>query len=147
MRDVQDTGGFFYAALDLILRGLAQLQAECHVVKHGHMGIQSIVLEHHGDITILRSDIVGQGVADVQFALGNFFQTGDHTQSGGLTAAGRTNEYDELLIGNFQAEIGNSRYATGINLIDVFQSYACHNRPPETFVLIFAYFPDTTPYP
>jgi len=100
VRDIQDSGSLFHAALDFILRSLAELQTERHVIIHGHMRIQSVVLEHHCDITVLRSDIVGQDVSYVELALADFFQTGDHTQSSGLTAAGRTYQNDKLFVFN-----------------------------------------------
>ncbi len=124
--DVQNAGGFFHAALDFVLGGLAQLQAESHVVINRHMGIQSVVLEHHGDIAILGSNIVHQLVADVQFAVADFFQTGNHAQGGGLTAARGADQNDKFLIFNFQVEIAYGGDATGIDLVDVLQRYAAH---------------------
>ena len=133
VRDVQDAGGLFHAALDLILGSLAQLQAEGHVIKHGHMRIQSVVLEHHGDVAVLGSDVVRQHVAYVQLALADFFQTGDHTQGGGLAATGRSDQDDKFLVLNVQVEVGNSSDATRVNLVDIFQSYACHSDFPPIF--------------
>ena len=130
--DIEDLGGLTDLAVDLRLRGLLQLQGEGHVIINGHVGIQSIVLEDHGDIAVLRRDVVREGLADVQLALADLFQTGDHSQGGGLTAARRTDEDDELLVSNFQVEVRNRRYAAVVNFVDVFQRYACHNNPPES---------------
>ena len=118
--DVEDAGGFFYAALDLILGGLAELQAESHVLEDSHVRIQSVVLEHHCDIAVLRSNVVDQTVADVQLAFGNFFQAGDHTQGGGLTTAGRTDQNDKFLVLDVEVEVGNSGNAAGVFFIDAF---------------------------
>ena len=63
VRDVEDSGSLFHTTLDLILRGLAQLQAKRHVVIHRHMGIQSIVLEHHCDVAVLRGDVIRKGLS------------------------------------------------------------------------------------
>ena len=122
MRDVQNAGSLFHAALNLILGGLAQLQTESHVVKHGHVGIQSVVLEHHGDIAILGGDVIGEHVAYVQLALADLFQTGDHTQGGGLAAARGANQDDKLLILDVQVEISDRSNAAGIDLVNIFQS-------------------------
>ena len=78
------------------------------------MRIQSIVLENHGDISVLRSDIVNQSVAYVQLAVGDFLKTCDHTKSSGFSAAGRTYKYNKFLVLYFQAEVGYRNYAAGI---------------------------------
>ena len=44
--DVEYTSSFFNAALDLFFADLAQLEAECHVIKHGHMRIKFGALFH-----------------------------------------------------------------------------------------------------
>ncbi|MBQ2270251.1 MAG: ABC transporter ATP-binding protein, partial [Firmicutes bacterium] len=44
--DIQNASSLLHATLNLVLGGLAQLQTKGHVIKHGHVGIQSIVLEH-----------------------------------------------------------------------------------------------------
>ena len=119
MGDVQNTGSLLNAALNLILGSLAQLQAEGHVVIHGHVWIQGVVLEHHGYVAVLGGYVVGKGVADVQLALAYFLKAGNHTQGGGLAAAGGSNQDDKLLVFNLQVEVRNSRYAAGINLIDI----------------------------
>ena len=108
LRDVEDLGGLFDLAVDLRLGDLLQLEGEGHVIINGHVGIERVVLEDHGDITVLGSYVVDQTVADVQFAFGDLFQTGDHTQSGGLTAAGRTDQNDKFLVSDVQVELLNS---------------------------------------
>ena len=120
--DVEDAGSLFNAALDLILRSLAELKTECHILENGHMGIKSVVLENHCDVAILRSDVVDQLVTDVEFAVGNLLKAGDHTQGGGLTASGRTDEDDKFLVLNLQTEIRNGNNVTLVLLVDVFKS-------------------------
>ena len=83
---------------------MAQLQSKGHVIINGHVGVQSIVLENHGDIAVLGSHVVDQAVADVQLAVGDVFQTGNHTQGGGLTAAGGADQDDEFLVLDVQIE-------------------------------------------
>ena len=124
--DIQDLRGFFHAAFDFILGSLAQLQAESHVVVNRHVGIKSVVLEHHGDVAILGSDVVHQFVADVQFAVGNFFQAGDHAQRSGFTAAGRSNQNDKLLVFDVQREVADRGHVAGVNFVDVLKGYTCH---------------------
>ena len=87
--EAQRFGSGFHLAVDFFFRGLAELQTKGHVIIHGHMRVQSVGLEYHGNVTIFRSDIVHNTVADADFAFGNFFQTSQAAQSGGFTAAGR----------------------------------------------------------
>ena len=126
MLDVQDLGGFLHAAVDFLLGRLAQLQAERHVVVHRHVRVQSVVLEHHCDIAIFRGDVIHQLIADIEFTIGDFLKACNHAQRGGFTTARRTNQYDKLFVLNVQIEIADSRYATRINLVDVFQRQTCH---------------------
>jgi len=124
--DVEDAGSFLNALVDLGLGGLAELKTESHVIINSHVRIQGVVLENHGDVAILGRYVVYELIADVEFAVGDLFKTRDHSQSGGFSAAGRTYENDKFLIFDVQAEIAYSSYAAGINLVNVFQSYACH---------------------
>jgi len=128
--DIQDLGGFLYLAVDLLRVYMAQLQAEGHVVINRHMGIQRVVLEYHGDVAILGRDVVYQFVADVQLALGDFFQAGNHAQGGGLTAAGGADQNDKFLVFDIQAEIAYRGNAAGIYFVNVIKGYACHNKIP-----------------
>jgi len=124
--NLEDLSSLFYAALDLILSHLAELKTERHVLENGHVGIQSIVLENHGDISLFGGNIVNELTVDIELTFGDLFQTGDHSEGGGLTAAGRTNENDKFLIFDIEIEIGNSSYAAGILLIDALESYTRH---------------------
>ena len=49
------------------------------------MRIQSVVLEYHRDISVLRLYVVHNSVADLQLTGRDVFQTCDHTKCGGLT--------------------------------------------------------------
>ena len=155
--DIEDLGGLTDLAVDLRLRGLLQLQGEGHVIINGHVGIQSIVLEDHGDIAVLRGHIVHELAVDIQLALGDLFETCDHAQRGGLAAAGRADEDDEFLVRDVQVEflhgddalIGDLQvdllllgrlfalllflallfFATDerVDLLDVYEFYFCHS--------------------
>ena len=131
MLDVEDLGGLFDSSLDLFFSDLAQLQTERHVVEHGHMRVQSIVLEHHRDVSVFRGHVVHSLVFDEQLAVGNLLQTCDHTQRRRFAAAGRTDEDDELFVLDLQTEIGNGRNSARISLVNVLQKYACHYKPPD----------------
>ena len=128
MLDLQDLGGLMDAFVDLVLGGLAQLQAESDVLVNGHVGVQSVALEHHGDITVLGRNVVDQTAADIHFALGDFLQAGDHAQGGGLAAARGADENDELLILDLKVEVGDRRSSCArVNLVDVLAANRSHD--------------------
>ena len=79
-------------------------------------GVQSVVLEHHGDIPVLGCHIVHQLAVDIQFAAADLLQAGDHPQGSGLAAAGGTYQHDELLVRNVQAELLHCQHALIRNL-------------------------------
>ena len=79
---IKDLGGLADLLVDLILRHLAELKAECHVIIHGHVRIQSVVLEDHGDISVLGLDIVHHLAIDLEGSGCDILQTCDHTKCG-----------------------------------------------------------------
>ena len=90
------------------------------------MRVQSVVLEHHRYISVLRCDIVYKAVADKQLALGDLLKSGDHTQCRRLTASGRTDENKELLILDLEREVGDSGNAARVLFVDVLERKTCH---------------------
>ena len=152
--NVQDLGSLADLLVDHFLLFLAQLQGEGHVFIHGHMGVQGVVLENHGDVSVLGGHIVHELAVNVQLAFGDLLQTGHHTQRGGLAAAGGAYQNDEFLIGNVQVELLNRHNALigdlkvdlllfrlvltlflfllafaadeRVDLLYVFQCYSCH---------------------
>ena len=141
----KDTGSLVDAALDLVLRGLAQLQTERHVLVHSHVRIQSVVLEHHGDVALLGRDVVAQTAVNVELAFADLFQTGDHAQGGGLTAAGRTDENDKFLVFDFEVEIGNGSDAACVLFVDMLQRNTGHEYNPHSFVFDGLMIPQESP--
>ncbi len=85
------------------------------------MRIQSVVLEYHCDISVLRLYIVNNSVTDLQLTGGDVLQTSDHTKSGRLTAARRAYENDELLICDFKIEIFYCLESVRVYLADILQ--------------------------
>ena len=69
MLDVEDFGGLLDLAVNLVLGDLAELEAEGHVLVDGHVGVEGVVLEDHGDVPVLGGQVVDQLVADVQLPL------------------------------------------------------------------------------
>lgn len=75
------------------------------------ISLPRVVLEHHCDVAVFGRNVVHQTVTHVQFTASDVFQTCDHTQGSGLTAAGRTYKNDEFLVLNIQGEFLDSNDA------------------------------------
>ncbi len=90
-------------------------------------GIQGVVLENHGDVAVFGLDVIDELVADVDFAFGDFLETGDHAQGGRFAATGRTDEDDEFLVSDFDVEIADRNDATFISFEYILQGNTGHN--------------------
>lgn len=100
----QQLGGFRHPGADLGLGGLGHPEGETHVLRHGHVRIQGVVLEHHGDVAMAgvgRGDVV---VADVDMTGVNGFQAYQHPQRRRLAAARRPDQHHELSVGDRQIQ-------------------------------------------
>ena len=66
--------------VNFCLWNVTEIETESQVFVNGHVWIQSVVLENHCDIAVFGLHVVGKLVANVQFACGDFFKAGNHTQ-------------------------------------------------------------------
>jgi hypothetical protein len=111
----EDFGGALHPRVDLRFRRAAQPQRKAHVRRDRHVRIERVVLEHHGDVALLGRQVVHHPVADADFAGGDVLQSRDHAQQGGLAAAGRADQDDELAIANGNVDAMNDgRRAKGL---------------------------------
>ena len=85
------------------------------------MRIKSVALENERNISVLGGYVVHELAVDVKLAGRNFFESRDHSESRGLTAAGRSYENDELFIFDIEIEIRNGNVAGRINFVNVFE--------------------------
>ena len=85
---------------DLILGCLGDLQPVGHVIKHRHMRVKRIVLEHHRDIALHRLGLIDALIANADLAAGDALQPRHHPQKRGLATARRPDDHDELAIGH-----------------------------------------------
>ncbi len=94
-------------ALDLLFGKFAQLEAERHVLGDGHVRIKRVVLEHHGDVAVLRRQVVDDLAADRYFATGDFLKPRDHPQRRAFAAAGGADEDHEFLVRDVEVDIAH----------------------------------------
>jgi hypothetical protein len=100
MRDVQHLGRRLHAPRDLGLRRAAPAQREAHVLGDRHVRIERVVLEHHGDIAILRIALIHHRAVNQDLAVRGVLQPRHDPQEGGFAAAGGADEHHELAIGD-----------------------------------------------
>ncbi len=87
---------------DLFTRQLLDVQREGHVLAHAHVGPDRIGLEHHRDVAPMGGNVgllqmVEDHLArDADAPGGGRLQAGDAAQRGGLAAAARTQQREEL---------------------------------------------------
>ncbi len=118
--ELQDVGGIAHAAVDLVLAEARDAHAEGHVLVDRHVRVERVALEHHGDAALGRRDVVDQPPVDVQLAAGDFLESGDHAQQCRLAAAGRSDENDELALGDVEIDAVDHLYRA-IGLADLRQ--------------------------
>ena len=87
MAQLEDLGSLVNPRADLVFGHLGDFQSVGHVVKHAHVRVQRIVLEHHRDIALGRLQRVDHAIADRDGAAADFFEPGHHAQQGRLAAA------------------------------------------------------------
>ena len=126
--ELEDRRRLAHPAVDLGPRDPGQLEGEADVVEHRHVGVQRVVLEHHRDVPVLGLDVVDDPVADPQLAAGDRLQTGDHAQGGRLPAAGRSDEHEELAVGDVEAEVVDRLEAVVVDLVDRVERDGRHAR-------------------
>ena len=80
LAQAQDPGRLRDSFVHPLLRRAAQPEAVAQIAGDVHMGVERVGLEHHGDIAILRRQVVDDPAADPDGAGGDRLQPGDHPQ-------------------------------------------------------------------
>ena len=116
--EVEDPRRLLDLLRDLVVGDLGELQRERHVVAHGHVRVERVVLEDHRDVAVLGRVLVDDVAADLQLALGDVLEPGDHPQRGRLPAARRPDEDHELAVGDLEVHVLDGLVAVGEALGD-----------------------------
>ena len=114
-------------ALDLRLGRVPQLQPEGQVVRHRHVRVQRVVLEHHRDVAVLRRQVVDHPLADRDGPAGDLLQPGDGPQRGRLPAPGRPDEHHELAFLHLKVQVVERLDAPAVNLLHVVERDTRHS--------------------
>ncbi len=126
--NIEDAGGIADAAFDFGLGKLAQFQAERHVFVDRHVRVQGVVLKDHRYVAVLGGDMVDDALADGDGAAADLLETRNHAQGGALSAAGGTDEDNELSITDVEADAIDGLDVAGINLGDAGEGDSSHGR-------------------
>ena len=120
---------------DLLLDHAAQPQAERDVVLHGHVRVQGVALEDHGDVAVAARGLVHAGSADPQLALGDVLEPGDHPEGSRLAAPRRADEHQELTVRDVEAEAADRLESVLVDLVDLVEHDVSHEMSFRSTVL------------
>src|SRR5580704_16068663 len=96
--DTENRSGATDPRVALSLLYLSEYERKLHILPHGHVRIERVILEHHRDVPILRIEVIDHPIADPDPAAGDLLKASDHAQQRRFPAARGPNENDELAI-------------------------------------------------
>jgi hypothetical protein len=105
---------------------VTHLQAEGHVVPCGHVRVQRVALEDHGDVAVLRGEVVDDPLADPHAPVRDLLEPRDHAQRRRLATAGGPDEDDELPVLDLEVEPVHGLRPVGIDLRELLERDAGH---------------------
>src|SRR5262245_47652418 len=80
---------------------------EGEVFANRHVGEESVVLEHHADVSLVRRQAADRSPGNDDFAGGRRLETGQHEQRRGLSRAGRSKEGEKFAATDGEVQILN----------------------------------------
>ena len=104
VRDIEDLGGLPHLLVDDIPPLVPEREGEGHVLIHGHVREEGIILKDHGDVALLGVNIVHELAVVIELPVRDLLQPRDHAQGGGFAAARGADQDDELLVRDVQIE-------------------------------------------
>ena len=105
-----------HPALDLGARDPPPAQPESDVLEHGHVRVEGVGLEHHGDVPVLGRHRVHHPAVDAHLARGDRLEPGDHAERRRLAAAGRAEQHHELAVRDREVEVPDGGLAAVVAL-------------------------------
>src|SRR5262249_53922174 len=102
-------------------------QREADVLLDGHMRVERVVLEHHGDAALDGVGVVDAAAADLDVAAGDGLEPGDHAQERRLPAAGGADEDGEAAVLDAQVHVGD-HLDDAVGLADALELDSGHQR-------------------
>ena len=102
---VQDPGRGLDPLLDQRRVAAGHLEAEAHVLGHGHVRVEGVGLEDHGHAALRGVDVVDHLAADRDGPGRGLLEPGDHAQQGRLAAARGPDEDAELALVDLQRDV------------------------------------------
>ena len=111
-------------------RHLAHLERVGNVLFHRHVRIQSVILEHHRHIPLLRPHLIDAHTVEQNVTFARVFQTRNHAHRRSLAAARGAEQHQKFAIRNLQVHrvhAGDATPAFGESL----ERYCGHRTAPE----------------
>ena len=114
------------------LRHTLLLEREPHVLGHGELRVERVVLEHHGDVPVAGPHVADVAVADVDRAAVERLEPGQHAQRRRLPRSRRTDEHEELAVGDLEIElVDRGPVGAGIEPCRRREPHRCHECIPR----------------
>ena len=91
------------------------------------MRIERVVLKHHGNVAVLRRNVIHDTVADRDRTLRNLLQAGDHPERRRLPASRWSYKHNEFLIFHFKIDAVHRNKPALIHFLHIVQYYSSHD--------------------
>jgi len=126
--EVEDLGCGLDALTDLRLVLLGDLEREAHVFRDGHVGVQRVGLEHHGDVAVLGLHVGDVSVSYPNGAFVDVLEACEHSQRGRLSATRGSDENEKFSVGDVDVKLVD-RGAVGawVDPGGLVIGHGCHN--------------------
>ncbi|NCL74794.1 hypothetical protein AIIKEEIJ_02240 [Rhodococcus sp. YH1] len=124
--ELEHPRGFEHPRRPFRLADAGVAQRETHVLRHRHVRIQRVVLEHHRHVACLGRQPRHVGSADVDAAVVDCLEPGEHPQARGFPAARRTDQDQKLPVRDVEVEPVHRRpFDARVAVSDGPETYAC----------------------